>query len=566
MKRTQIEALLGAHRGRSHAVASLHILRQNTLDEDDQSFLREHADSLELGDLLRWLGRSSAQDGRGAILKILAVAAVKAPERFRFEVLGGARSSLDEHEWGELAALTIGQLKPEIEAGVWARVGGAPSFRALCSAKPWGPTAPLEPALFACERREGEILEERIRRAFEPKGVSLRVARELFELRYDEKACVRALAKSPPGVETARWLYELERAGLVATFDFSGLSEETTWACEERGEEDELVRQAYLRWVACALGGANGRSWLLSQIEKALARGVDPALLLGEVPREVRNGLPAALLERLRELEKILSLRAVLLLDSLVPGVVAPEALAQRIQRDAEEGDEDWGPLVLLLPGGFDDAVLQRIRRSRRGPELVALLDWLLAHGQARKKVLTLAVEALERGMLHRALVGWLADQLATRAAWEQSGAGVIAALVRLEALPELNDLMAMAWSQARRDHEDDTEPPEGFRQAVHCAFAEVLHEAIGEALLQGDQSRALLSASALACLDPPPRFRKRLQGGGWSASGSEEVEQILDMVRALTRHGGGRDASLRDVIAAVHALASLEEVASVEA
>ncbi|MCC6551458.1 MAG: hypothetical protein IT372_00365 [Polyangiaceae bacterium] len=234
-------------------------------------------------------------------------------------------------------------------------------------------------------------------------------------------------------------------------------------------------------------------------------------------------------------------------------------ALARRAGREAEEGDEDWGPLAELLPAGLGEAALGRARRSRRGPELVALLDWMLAQGKPRKAAIELAVAAMRRGLLHRALIGWLSSQLTTRAAWEQGGSAVIGALVRSEALPELNDLLAMAWSQARRERDDDPEPPEGFRRAVHGAFAVALHETVGEALARGDRPRALLLASALACLDPPAHFRRRLQGPGRAAVGSDEVEQILDVVRSLTRHGGGHDATLRDAIAAVHALASLE-------
>lgn len=551
---------MDAHRGRAQTVASLFVLRQATLDDDDQAFLREHASALELADVLRWLGRSAEPGTRGAIVKALAQTAAAAPERFRFEVLGLRKDLLDDHEWGEIAEQTRGKLEPALAAEVGAKVGGSPLFRALGRVRAWAPSLPLEPAFFACERAEGEALEGRVARAFEPPGApSRRLAEALFEVRYDEAACRRALSRPPAGVEAARWLFELERAGLLEAFDPAALPATTAWACEQRGDEDEQVRQAYLRHAALAYGGGAGLSWLVAQVEAALARGAAPAALLGETPAAVRERLPAGLSERLRGQAEGLPLGSALALGALLPGAVDQAALARRAGREAEEGDEDWGPLAALLPAGLGEAALGRAKRSRRGPELVALLDWMLAQGKTRKAAFDLAVAALRRGLLHRALIGWLSAQLVTRAAWEQHGAEVVVALVRNEALPELNDLLAMAWSQARRERDDDAEPPEGFRRAVHGAFAVALHQTVGEALGRGERARALLHASALACLDPPPHFRRRLHAAGQTAPGSDEVEQILDVVRSLTRRDSGHDATLRDAIAAVHALVSLE-------
>lgn len=529
MRRAQIDALMDAHRGRAQTVASLYVLRQATLDDDDQTFLSEHATELELADVLRWLARSAEAGTRGAIVRALAQAAITAPERFRFEVLGAKKPLLDEHEWGEIAERTLGKVKPGLGAEIWAQVGGSPVFRALCRAGAWAPGKPLEPAFFACERTEGEGLEARVARAFEPRGApSRQLAAALFQVRYDESACRRALARPPSGVDPARWMFELERAGRMDLLDAAALPATTVWACEERGDEDEQVRQAYVRHVALAYGGDAGLRWLVEQVEAALARGAAPAALLGETPSAVRERLPVGLAERLRGQAEGLTLGSALALGALLPAAMDEAALARRAGREAEEGDEDWGPLAALLPAGLGEAALGRARRSRRGPELVALLDWMLAQGKPRKAAFELAVAALNRGLLHRALIGWLAYQLTTRAAWEQGGAEVIGALVRSEALPELNDLLAMAWSQARRDRDDDPEPPEGFRRAVHGAFAVALHEVVGEALARGDRPRALLHASALACLDPPAHLRRRLQGPGKAQAGSDEERSEL--------------------------------------
>src|SRR5262249_52588178 len=151
--------------------------------------------------------------------------------------------------------------------------------------------------------------------------------------------------------------------------------------------------------------------------EAAIERGAAPAALLAEAPPAVRERLPAGLASMLRGRAAQLPLRSALALGALLPAAIDVAALAQRAGREAVEGDDDWGPLAALLPAGLGDAALGRARRSRRGPELVALLDWMLAHGKARRSVLDLAVEALERGLLHRALIGWLASQLTTRAA-----------------------------------------------------------------------------------------------------------------------------------------------------
>lgn len=559
MKQAQIEALVSALRGRADTVSSLYVLRQAALSEDDEAFLRRHKGSLEVSSLLLWLAKSSDSASRGAIVRLLAQTALVAPERFRFEVLGAGKKHINEDEWGEIAEHVRGQLTGEIFAEICAHVGGSNVFKAFRDGRRRAPERPIDPTFFIWDKVEGEALRARIERAFEPKGAASRtVFSALFDVRYDEAACRRMLSNPPQGIEPERWWFEVERAGWICAFGPGALPETTRFSCEGAGDEDARLRAAYLRYLAFEYGGEAGLVWLVREVEAALGRGALPAALLAETPPAVRERIPPELSARFGGAAETLPLSSALALRALLPGSIDIAALAERAGREAEEGEEDWGPLAELLPPGLGDAAVGRARRSQKGPELVALLDWMLAHERPRKAAFELSVSALRRGLLHRALISWLASQLTTRAAWEQAGAEVVSALIGQHALPELNDLLALAWSLSRRDNDDDAEPPEGFRQAVHAAFAIALHDAIGEAVRRNDEASALRLASALACLDPPPRFRRRLTASN-GGSGNESVEQILDVVRSITRHGGGRDASLRDAIAAVHALASVE-------
>lgn len=555
MKRAQIEALVSAHRGQTLAVASLHVLGQPSLEEDDHVFLGEQVRGLDLCDLLRWLARCDEGSARGAIVRALSREAARSPQRFAYEALGAAGRFLNEHEWGEVAALCRGQVPGALYAALLAKTGGSPTFRAVAGATRWAPTSPLT-ACFFPEASDDEGLEARVRRAFEPRGASALVADALSEIRYDEGACRRALGAPPEGADRARWLYELERAGLLPGSLAGLLPASTAWCCETT-DEGEALRQAFVRHLASCRGGDEGEAWLLGQLEAALGRGAPAAALLAEAPAGLRGAIAQkapGLLALARGQAGAMPLRSLLLLRSLLPEAVDDEALAQRAWREATEGDDDWGPRAALLPAGLKEAALARVRRSRRGPEVAALLDWLRGQGLPRRALVDLAVESVAGGLLHRALIAWLAGQLTTRSSWEQRGTEVLLALIQAEALPELSDLLAMAWSEAAQG-QPDREPPEGLCGAIHGAFAAALLRQTEEALASGDRPRALSLASAMVCLDPPPRFRRQLYGQGRTVDG--EVEQMLDVVRSLTRHGDGGDATLKGAIAAVHALAS---------
>lgn len=109
MKRMEIDALVRAHRGRAHPVASLHILRQNAIEPDDQAFLCEHGRELTIPDLLVWRKRC-ASGFTGAVIRELARIAIEDPSIFKHEVLEAPRFSLADEEWIELADLTRGKV------------------------------------------------------------------------------------------------------------------------------------------------------------------------------------------------------------------------------------------------------------------------------------------------------------------------------------------------------------------------------------------------------------------------------------------------------------------------
>ncbi|HRI66804.1 MAG TPA: hypothetical protein PK156_21305 [Polyangium sp.] len=109
MKRLEIDALVRAHRGRAHPVASLHVLRQIAIEPDDQVFLCEHARELTIPDLLLWRKRC-APGFTGAVIRELARIAIDDPVLFKFEVLEAPRFALADEEWIELADLTRGKV------------------------------------------------------------------------------------------------------------------------------------------------------------------------------------------------------------------------------------------------------------------------------------------------------------------------------------------------------------------------------------------------------------------------------------------------------------------------
>lgn len=120
MKRIEIDALVHAHRGRAHPVASLHILRQNAIEADDQVFLCEHARQLTIPDLLTWRARC-APGFTGAVLRELARLAIDEPTTFKHEVLLAPRFSLADEEWLELADLTRGKVPEALFERILAR-------------------------------------------------------------------------------------------------------------------------------------------------------------------------------------------------------------------------------------------------------------------------------------------------------------------------------------------------------------------------------------------------------------------------------------------------------------
>lgn len=120
MKRMEIDALVRAHRGRAHPVASLHVLRQIAIEPDDQSFLCEHARELTIPDLLVWRKRC-APGFTGAVIRELARIALEDPILFKFEVLEAPHFALADEEWIELADLTRGKVPAAIFDRILAR-------------------------------------------------------------------------------------------------------------------------------------------------------------------------------------------------------------------------------------------------------------------------------------------------------------------------------------------------------------------------------------------------------------------------------------------------------------
>jgi len=117
MPKAEIDALVHAHRGHARAVAFLHVLRQTTLGEDDQTFLQANAAGLTAPDLLRWRART-APAGRAPILVALAKMAEGSPSTFEHEVLNAPGLSFDDREWETLADLLREKVPPALHARV----------------------------------------------------------------------------------------------------------------------------------------------------------------------------------------------------------------------------------------------------------------------------------------------------------------------------------------------------------------------------------------------------------------------------------------------------------------
>jgi hypothetical protein len=129
MRKAEIDALVHAHRGRARPVAFFHVLRQPTLEPDDEAFLAEHVDELGASDLLRWRARCPA-GLTGAVIQQLARIALEDPAHFQHEVLDVPRLELEDDEWRELADLLRGKVPEAIYARVLDRGGPRPPLPA----------------------------------------------------------------------------------------------------------------------------------------------------------------------------------------------------------------------------------------------------------------------------------------------------------------------------------------------------------------------------------------------------------------------------------------------------
>jgi hypothetical protein len=495
------------------------VLSQPSLAADDHAFLLATAPALHSIDLLRWLARCPADGPRARIVACLAAEARRDPGRFEAEVLGARLDCVTDDDWAELHD----QLGPSAPCSlawrVLARTSGAPVYRALLASPPGGVLdlclSPHAIDLLASFSSSPSMASP---------DALLGLARRLFPLRNDERACREALLRGLPG--------------------------EIRFSCERGGPGEAAVQDAALRWVAAHLLGDEGAAWLAGQVEEALARGVPLRSLLAELcPAALRAVWPRAPGLRTGVLRE--DARA---LRWLLPGEIAEQQLLGQIA-----GDD---------PGTQREAVLALAEEARDGGILADLLGWLEQHDTPRKQLLEVAGRALRRGVLGNDLLAWVASRLATRSSWEQHGVGILSALLSRGACSELAELFAQSWSAAgegdRRAPErgegaglPGKETPAGFREAVHGAFAlALLRQARAEAEA-GQEDAALRALSALACLDPPSRLNPVLHDLARSGAASGAVRELIELNAGLVKHGSGREATLQGVIAAVHVLSS---------
>ncbi|APR79250.1 Hypothetical protein A7982_04597 [Minicystis rosea] len=274
-------------------------------------------------------------------------------------------------------------------------------------------------------------------------------------------------------------------------------------------------------------------------------------------------------------------------MTDLVRGKVSDalyERLLARGRRHALRDPEPPAPadpidLSALLAGALDDpgfpldskalpisadeapeAILERARQAFSAEERAALLGWLSQRGFARRPLVEVALGAVRSGALDPALLGWLADQLATRSAWEAHGVDVFLSFIDPGLFAELEDLLAQIWSHASRAPivagHDAPEGPSRLLIAMHATFAAALVQAAREGLGAGDPAKALTALSALACLDPPPRLGRTIHDLSRMDGTTAEVRSLIELNIRLVKHAGAREASFGGVIAAVQGLA----------
>jgi hypothetical protein len=229
-------------------------------------------------------------------------------------------------------------------------------------------------------------------------------------------------------------------------------------------------------------------------------------------------------------------------------------ALVALANARAAASDEDWSSATPDLPAILKDAVIEKARRTPRGGERANLLGWLAAQDVPRVVLFPIALAAVHEGQVSYGLVGWLAKQLSTRAAWDKHGLQALSALMAQRAFPEIGELVTVVWSEAGRDK---AAPPRGLLEAIQVAFALSLIEIIEEALAAGgDEGRALAALSALACLDPPSRVSRAVHDLRRIEGVNGVVAELIGVNERLVKHSDARDASLEGLVAALHAIA----------
>jgi len=226
--------------------------------------------------------------------------------------------------------------------------------------------------------------------------------------------------------------------------------------------------------------------------------------------------------------------------------------LALALKR-ARSADEDWSAAAPDLPAVLKDAVLEKARSTPRSAERANLLEWLEAQDVPRSTLLPIALASMHEGPVSYGLIGWLARQLATRAAWDKHGLATLSALMAQRAFSEIGELTTVVWSEAGRSNND---PPRGLLEAIQVAFALTLIERVHAALDHGDEGRAMVTLSALACLDPPSRVSRAVHELRRHAGVSADVAELIGVNERLVKHSDAGDASLEGVIAALHAIA----------
>ncbi len=245
------------------------------------------------------------------------------------------------------------------------------------------------------------------------------------------------------------------------------------------------------------------------------------------------------------------SLGEILELGRSAPELIDDDTLVFLAKECALREGEDWSTLVGDLPEILRDVVLDKAKRSPRGMERAALLEWLAERKTPRDALMGAVLDALSAEPA--SVIPFAARRLSTRTMWDRHGRDVIACLLAARAFSELSELVTLSLAEGKKAKENAESK---LLDAIQLSFGAVLVDRSSEALSAGEGERALALLSALACLSPPARLGPSLRALVEASGGRDDIARLVALSLRRTKQRKSCPPSLEDVVAAIHVLA----------